>query len=99
MQNEGGTGCRVHWKLLILFLLATTVPLSLWAAGPDTHLVKWNVGGTNSPPGLTNVIKIASGFFRDVVVRADGTVAQLGFGTPPPADLSNVVAVATGWAH
>src|SRR6266487_873543 len=93
------SGFFIRWSLLILFFFNITGPARSWAVGPNTHLVKWSAGGTNSPAGLTNVIKIASGLFYDVVVRADGTVAQLGGPGTPPAGLSNVVAVAAGWDH
>ena len=55
-------------------------------------------GGTNVPPGLSNVIALATGSGHQcVVLKADGTVATWGWSYGDvPDGLSNVVAVAAG---
>jgi alpha-tubulin suppressor-like RCC1 family protein len=60
-------------------------------------------GETNVPPGLTNVVAIASGDFHGLALKSDGTVVAWGdnrFGqTNVPTNLSGVVAVAAGGGH
>lgn len=85
--------------LTLLAVLQIIWPLDTHAIEPSTRLVIWSNRGTNVPSGLTNVVKISSGFFFDLAIRADGTVAQLGGPGTPPVGLSNVVAVAAGWDH
>jgi Immunoglobulin I-set domain/Regulator of chromosome condensation (RCC1) repeat len=66
----------------------------------------WNAyGQTNVPPGLSNVIAIATSSVAGhcLALRADGTVVAWGANwagqTDVPAGLSNVVAIAAGAEH
>ncbi len=101
MRQDRGLGqsfFHIRWSFVVLLFLNIMGAADSWAANPTTHLVKWSYV-TNSPSELTNVTKIASGRFYDVVVRADGTVAQLGGPGSPPTGLTNAIAVAVGWDH
>ena len=69
----------------------------------DGTVVVWgsnSFGQTNVPPGLTNVVAIAAGFYHCLALRNDGTVAAWGWNnynqTNVPVNLSNVVAIAAG---
>jgi len=70
----------------------------------DGTVVAWgqqNFGCLDVPPNLTNVIAIAAGHSQNLALRADGTVVFWGYGStgavmPPPAGLTNVVAIALG---
>ena len=84
---------------LILAMAGTASPLACHALGPETHLVRWSKFGTNFFASPTNSIRISSGFFFDLAVRADGTVAQHGGPDTPPAGLSNVVAIAAAYGY
>ena len=71
----------------------------------DTQVVAWgdnSYGQTNVPPGLTNVVAIASSSSFDLALKSDGTVVAWGNNnlgqTNVPADLTNVVAITcSGW--
>ena len=58
-------------------------------------------GQTNVPPGLSNVVVIASGGYHRLALRADGTLVAWGnndYGqTNVPQGLSNVVAISCGY--
>jgi len=68
----------------------------------DGTVVAWGdnlEGQTSVPVGLSNVVAISAGDITTVALRGDGTVVQWPTNTwltPPPADLSNVVAIADG---
>jgi alpha-tubulin suppressor-like RCC1 family protein len=68
-------------------------------------VVAWGAAGlTNLPPGLSNVVAIATGSDHSLALKADGTVAAWGSSnttgqTNVPANLSNVVAIAAGGSH
>ena len=74
-------------------------------AGPIAGtVIAWgrnNVGQTNVPPDLTNVVAVAAGFQHNLALKADGTVSSWGENdegqTNVPAGLNNVTAVAAGW--
>ena len=70
------------------------------------YVVGWglnNYGQTNAPPGLTNVVAIAAGFYHNLALKSDGTVVGWGNNgngqTNSPAGLSNVVVIAAGGLH
>ncbi|HZR21857.1 MAG TPA: hypothetical protein VFE51_31535, partial [Verrucomicrobiae bacterium] len=58
---------------------------------------------TNVPAGLTNVSAIAGGYFHDLALKTDGTVAAWGQNLEHQCDvpegLSNVVGIAAGSGH
>jgi hypothetical protein len=60
-------------------------------------------GQTDVPPGLTNVVAIAAGYFQSLALKADQTVVAWGLSnlgqTSVPPGLSNVVAIAAGYYH
>jgi len=74
----------------------------------DGTVVAWGNGAsgqTNVPPDLTNVVSVAAGSIHSLVLKSDGTLALWGkipppFGNPafskPPADATNIVALALG---
>ena len=69
----------------------------------DGTVVVWGDNGfgqTNVPPGLSNVVAIAAGFYHCLALRNDGSVVAWGWNnngqTNVPAGLSNVVAIAAG---
>ena len=69
----------------------------------DGTVVAWgnnSNGQTNVPPGLSNVVAIAAGFYHCLALRNDGTVVAWGWNnygqTNVPAGMSNVVAIAAG---
>ncbi len=70
----------------------TVVPLS---GGP--------AGTTDIPPGLSNVVAIASGWWHSLALRSDGTVVAWGNNfynqLDVPPDLTNAVAIAAGEKH
>ncbi len=75
--------------------------------GIPTGLEEWDYyGGTNVPPGLNNVVAIASGGYWGVALNGDGTtigwgsLEQENYGEPNPifygpSDLTNAVAIAS----
>ena len=71
----------------------------------DSTVVVWSSGGVlaNGPPGLGEVVGIASGGSALLALRADGTVVQWYYGdTTPvvvPSTLTNVVAISYGGDH
>jgi hypothetical protein len=71
----------------------------------DGRVVGWGAnwaGQADSPPGLTNVVGIATGGSHNLAVKSDGTVATWGSGSAGQiyvAGLSNVVAVSAGAYH
>jgi hypothetical protein len=71
----------------------------------STSVVAWGsdpfgYGTTNVPPGLSNVVAIASGDYHILALRSDSTVVAWGRDSDGqsnvPAGLSNVVAIAAG---
>jgi alpha-tubulin suppressor-like RCC1 family protein len=60
-------------------------------------------GQTNVPPGLTNVVSVASGSYHVLALRKDGSVVCWGHNsngqTNVPTGLGQVVAVAAGMFH
>jgi alpha-tubulin suppressor-like RCC1 family protein len=46
-----------------------------------------------------DVVAISAGYYHNMVLRADGTLATWGLDYPTPANASNIVAVAAGWEH
>jgi alpha-L-arabinofuranosidase len=62
-----------------------------------------DAGQINVPPGLTNAVAIAGGFFHSLALKSDGTVVAWGdneFGqTNVPSGLTNVVAITGGEFH
>ena len=90
--------------------LVTNAFSHILALKADGTVVGWGVRGSGKndsqmsiPPGLTNVLAVASGAYHDLALKADGTVIGWGsntFGqTTIPAGAINVVAVAAGWEH
>ena len=81
-------------------------PLVVWGAWQDPYP---HCGGqaAHPPPGLTEVVAAAGGYYHTLALRADGTVVASGYeegcgasgATLVPAGLSNVVAVAAGGYH
>ena len=75
--------------------VAAIVTWGSFPTGDDTR--------TNVPPGLTNVLAVAAGYYHDLALKADGTVVgwgQNGAGqTDVPPGLSNVTAIAAGAGH
>ncbi len=67
----------------------------------DGTVVAWGnnaQGQTNVPAGLSSVRAIAAGDVCSMALRDDGTVVTWGGqGTSPPADLTDVMAIAAGW--
>src|SRR5258706_7711983 len=87
----------------LLALLALPVPAH---GQPASQLVTWGdnfYGQLNLPPGLTNVVTIASGFAHNLALRADGTVSAWGYNAfgqiNVPPGLSGVRAVTAGFYH
>src|SRR6478609_7490289 len=74
--------------------LKTDGTVTAWA-GDNSY------GQTNVPPGVSNIIGVATGSSYSLVVRSNGTVTAWGkndYGqTNVPAGLSNVVAISSGW--
>jgi alpha-tubulin suppressor-like RCC1 family protein len=65
----------------------------------DGSVLAWGLnwyGQTNVPPGLSNVIAIAAGYYHSLALQADGRVICWGDSSLPPANLSNVIAIAAG---
>jgi len=60
-------------------------------------------GITNVPAGLSNVVAIASGYYHNLALRADGTIAAWGASSSGvlnvPPGLNDVVAIACGFYH
>ncbi len=70
---------------------STTVRLSLLS------VIAWGdnqISSTNIPPGLSNIVAVAGGS-GSVLLRADGTVVNLGY-PDVPAGLGSVMAIAAG---
>jgi len=94
--NIVGTGSAVFLGLL----------LSIRACFPQTQggtVVAWGdntYGQTNVPPGLTNVVSIATCYEHNLALNANGTVAAWGDDTygqcDVPPSLTNVVAIQAG---
>ena len=53
-------------------------------------------GQTTVPADLNSVVAISAGYLQALALRKDGTIVSWGQGQPPPAGLSNVVAIAAG---
>ncbi len=74
--------------------LKTDGTVAAWE-GADTY------GQTNVPPGVSNIIGVATGSGYSMAVRSNGTVTAWGkndYGqTNVPAGLSNVVTISSGW--
>lgn len=74
--------------------LKTDGTIAAWA-GADYS------GQTNVPPGLSNILTVATGPGYSLALRSNGTVIAWGENdfnqTNVPASLSNVVALNTGW--
>jgi len=68
----------------------------------DGTVIGWGILDP-PPPGLSNVVAIASRLFHSLVLRRDGTVVAWGsnsYGqTNVPVGLSNVVGIAAGQGH
>jgi alpha-tubulin suppressor-like RCC1 family protein len=75
---------------------ATPAPVTVVAWGDTTF------GQTTVPPGSSNLVAVAAGFYGNLALRSDGTV--IGWGSTkaaaniPPA-LTNVIALAVGGRH
>src|SRR5437879_4188880 len=87
----------------LLVLLAFVIPVH---GQPVSQLVPWGgdfYGQLDLPPGLTNVVAIASGFGHNLALTADGTVSAWGYNafgqTNVPPGLSGVRAVTAGFYH
>ena len=84
-------------KDIVSVSLATDYRLFLRANGTvvATHADYFDL---EVPSDLTNVIAIAAGEQRGLALKADGTLVQWGVeGRQPPAGLSNIVAIASGY--
>lgn len=69
----------------------------LIAAATLTHAANQVTGwGGLATPSATNPIAIAGGDGFSLALNGDGTVSQLDFMDPPPADLTNAVSIAAG---
>ena len=69
-------------------------------SGTDLRVRSWglnNLGQTNVPAGLRNVVTVAGGYYNSLALRLDGTVKGWGdyrYGqTNPPAGVSDVAAL------
>ncbi|MFO1488073.1 MAG: DUF5011 domain-containing protein [Verrucomicrobiota bacterium] len=102
-----------HTAFTDLGATATGAPLAI-AAGEfhslalksDGKVTGWglnDIGQTNIPVGLSNVVAIAGGGFHNLALKNDGKVAAWGYNslgqTTIPSGLSNVVAIAGGSFH
>src|SRR5688572_5860697 len=64
----------------------------------DGTVVAWgdnHFGQLDIPPGLSNVVAIAAADYQSLALKSDGTLVAWGQ-APPPAALSNVLAIACG---
>jgi len=93
-----------HLIPILLLIAALADSPSAWAA--VGRVVAWGdntFGQTNVPPGLTNVVAVASGDYHNLALQRDGSVVAWGYNivgqTNVPAELSNVVAIAAGTYH
>jgi alpha-tubulin suppressor-like RCC1 family protein len=89
---------------------ASVLPVSV-AANVDRHFVLMNtgslicvgpdfVGEATVPVGLNNVVAVAVGYYHNLALKSDGTLAVWGdYSWDVPSGLSNVVAVAAGSHH
>ena len=67
----------------------------------DGTVIAWGYGldgATNVPVGLSNVVAISAAHHSTLALLKNGTVVKWppNWGAPPPADLTNVVAIAAG---
>jgi alpha-tubulin suppressor-like RCC1 family protein len=70
----------------------------------QTSVYVWGLGSaTNGPPGLTNAVAVAAGYYHVLALKRDGTVATWGASyyclpsvTNVPPSVTNVVAIAAG---
>src|SRR4029078_5263829 len=68
----------------------------------DGSVVAWGSnfqGETNVPSSLTNGVAVAASGTCNLALRNDGTVTHWASGPTPPSDLTNVVALGTGYSH
>lgn len=92
------------YLMMVILVLASCLRGSIGYA--ENVVVAWGLdysGQTNVPPGLTNVVAIASGHEYSLALKADGTVIGWGYDsggqTIVPPGLTNVVAIAGGTYH
>ncbi|MGH7956966.1 MAG: immunoglobulin domain-containing protein, partial [Opitutaceae bacterium] len=83
-----------------------STPIFVNVAMNPAQVVPWGaveVGLSTIPPGLTNLLGVATGAFHSLALRAEGTVVAWGSNgfnqTAIPAGLVNVVALAAGEVH
>jgi alpha-tubulin suppressor-like RCC1 family protein len=103
-------GTVVGWNSTVPVGLSKVVAISAGGAHSlalknDGSVVGWGVGWgvttygeTRTPAGISNVVAISAGYYNSLALRKDGTVVGWGM-TSPPAELSNIVAIAAsdGW--
>ena len=105
-HNRFGNGDRKQpRRILSVFFLAcllTGAPVRVFSGS----VVAWgnnSYGQLDIPPGLTNVVHVAAGYYHSVAVRYDGTVVAWGLNNYGQADvpvgLQNVVRVSAGRYH
>ncbi len=106
-----GAGTVLAWGANdSLQLVAPPMNNVVAVAGGDAHSLAllsdgtvraWgnNLSGQTSVPANLTATRIAGGSTYSLALRTDGTVALWGSMTPPPAGLSNVIAIAAGWSH
>jgi hypothetical protein len=63
------------------------------------NIVAIRMGEVSGANGLSNVIAVAAGPYRSVLLRSDGTMFACGSIDLPPAGFTNIVAVSTGAGH
>jgi hypothetical protein len=97
MKLIDGFLLSLSFLLVLNFLPLTTTALAA------TSVVAWGdntYGQTNVPPGLTNVVAVASGPYHSLALRSDGTLVAWGrslYGEANvPSGLTNVTAIAAG---
>jgi alpha-tubulin suppressor-like RCC1 family protein len=71
-----------------------------WATLTIGPIIAWGRNGTyeiSAPPGLTNTVEIAAGYYHNMTRLTDGTLQTWGdHRSPQPPGISNVVAIAGG---
>lgn len=104
-------GATYHYRLVVTNGFGTALGAdTIFTTG--TRVTTWidsSVPLPSIPPGLTNIVGLASGHGHSLAISADGSVIAWGVAisayypndgqTNVPAGLSNVIAVAGGWAH
>src|SRR5436190_1375046 len=76
------------------------------AAAGQPRIFAWgdnSTGQTNVPPGLTNLVAIAAGYYHGLALRSNGTVIAWGDNTQGQTNnqssLTNVIAIDAGAYH